>query len=125
MVVCPHDVTHAADVRVVQQADNGRLSRSADFLGVVCSLTVGLTVVLVGRLPRNNLDGNLLARSRTLCELDLPHTACADGLTKGPCSCAGCCDGGPPPRGRGLAGPRPLCIGSYAIDRHVGLVRRV
>jgi hypothetical protein len=59
MVICPHNVSHATDVGMVEQADNGGLSGGPHLLGVVSSLTVGGALVLVGRLARYYLDSNL------------------------------------------------------------------
>jgi hypothetical protein len=68
VVVCPDDVFHAADVGVVEQADNGGFAGSAHLLGVVCPLAVGGALVLVCRLAGHDLDGDL---SRGLVFLQL------------------------------------------------------
>jgi hypothetical protein len=145
VVVCAHDVSHAADVRVVEQADNGGFSGRADFFGVVCPLAVGGALVLVLRLSGYNLDGHLhavshrlacapmgreqsctylLARLRVLGQLDLTHATGANGLPQGPRPGAGGGDGGAP-LGRGLLHLPRSAIGGYSIDGHGRGCRRV
>jgi hypothetical protein len=113
VVVCPHDVFHAADVGVVEQADNGGFTGSPDFLGVVCSLAVGGALVLVCRLSGDDLDGHLLARLAVLRQLDLPHAAGANCLAQRPCSRARGGDVGPP-----LRRSRLHLAGGYSVGGH-------
>lgn len=47
VVVCAHNISHAADVGVVEQADDGGFSGGSHLLGVVCSFAVGGTLMLV------------------------------------------------------------------------------
>ena len=60
MIICPDNISHATDIRMVQKAHNGTLSCSSDLLGMVGSLAIGLAMVLVGRLSRYYFDGNLV-----------------------------------------------------------------
>jgi hypothetical protein len=69
MVVRTYNVSHTANVRVVEQADDGGFSGSADFFGVVCPLAVGGALMLVLRLSRDNLDGHLRPVSYHLTRL--------------------------------------------------------
>lgn len=59
VVVCAHDISHATDVGVVEQADNGGFSGGSNLFGVVCSFAVGGALVLVLRLSRDDLNGDL------------------------------------------------------------------
>lgn len=59
VIIRPHDIAHTADIRMVQKANNGGLACGPHFFGVVSSLAVGLAVVLVRRLTRHDLYGNL------------------------------------------------------------------
>ena len=59
VVVGPNHVTHAADIRMVQEADDGSLPCCSYLLRMVGPLAVGLAVVLVRGLSRNDLDGDL------------------------------------------------------------------
>ena len=74
--VCADDILHAADVGVVQEADDGGLSGGADFLGVVGSLAIGSGLVLVLRLAGDDLDGGLeevsKGRAQTKGTLGIP-----------------------------------------------------
>jgi len=100
MVVGADDVTHATDVGVVEQADNGSLAGGAHLLGVVGALPVGGALVLVLGQPRHDLDGRVLARVLMLGQLHLAHAARANGLAEGPGASARRGDGGAP-LGRG------------------------
>lgn len=62
VVVGTDNVSHAADVGVVEQADNGSLSGGSDFFGVVGALAVSGALVLVLGLSRHYLDSDLLSR---------------------------------------------------------------
>lgn len=48
VIIGADNITHATDVRMVDQGDNGSLSCCADFFGVVCSFSVLSGAVLVG-----------------------------------------------------------------------------
>jgi hypothetical protein len=45
---------------MVDKTDDGGFSSRSNFFGMVCAFSVGGGPVLVGGLPRNNLNGNLL-----------------------------------------------------------------
>jgi hypothetical protein len=77
--VCPDDILHAADIRMVQEADDGGLSGSADFLGVVGSFAVGSALVLVLRLTGHNLDGGLDGVSKAPLVVDRPGISSSQG----------------------------------------------
>lgn len=53
------DIPHAADIRVVEEGNDGRFSRSPDFLGAIRSFGVSATAMFVDCLSRNNLHSNL------------------------------------------------------------------
>lgn len=66
----------------------------------------------------------LLTSFAVLRQLDLAHAARANGLAKGPCSCAGRCNGRPAlGDGHGLSWSRGL--GGYAVGRHCAGCRGV
>jgi len=75
--VCPDDILHAADVGVVEQADNGSFSGGANFLGVVGPFAIGGALVLVLRLSRDDLDGglDLVSKGRLLDCSSRPRNA--------------------------------------------------
>lgn len=63
MIGGAHDISHAADVRMVQQGDNGRFASRPDLLGVLCPFSIRLALVLmavIGDSSRDDLDGDLL-----------------------------------------------------------------
>jgi len=59
VVVGSNDISHATDIRMVQEANNGGLPCCSDLLRMVCALAVGLAVVLVRRQSGDDLDGDL------------------------------------------------------------------
>ena len=62
VVVCPDNIAHAADVRVVGQCDDCCFSCCADLLAVFCSFALCSRAVLsIIRSSGYNLDGDLLS----------------------------------------------------------------
>ena len=61
VVVGAYDISHATNIRVVQQADNGGFAGGPDLLGMVGSFAVGSALVLVLGLSGHYLDGHLAA----------------------------------------------------------------
>lgn len=62
MVIRPDDVAQAADVRVVQQGDDGRLPCRPNLLGVVVTLLLRASMVgIVSGTSRDDLARDLLA----------------------------------------------------------------
>jgi hypothetical protein len=73
VVVGPHHVSHAADVGVIKKADDGGLSGRTNLLGMVGSLAVGGTLVLVLRLSRYNLHSHLHCVSKLAQYSTVPY----------------------------------------------------
>lgn len=59
MVMSSDNITHATNVRVIDQSHNGSLSSGANLFGVIRPLPILLAAVLVGRLTRHNLNSHL------------------------------------------------------------------
>lgn len=60
VIVCTNDIAKSTDVRVVEEGDDGGFTCGANLFGLVGTLFIGATlVVIVGRAARNNLAGNL------------------------------------------------------------------
>ena len=59
-VICgAHDIAHATDIGMVHEADNGRFTRSTNFLGAIGPFGLTLIAMLFERLSRDNFDGSL------------------------------------------------------------------
>lgn len=60
VVICPHNVSHAANVGVVEEGDDGSLASCSDLFGLVSSLLIGAALVaIIGGTARNDLAGDL------------------------------------------------------------------
>lgn len=59
MMLRAHDILHPTNVRMIDKTDNSSFTGCPDFLGVICTFSIGLASVFVGRLSWNNLDGDL------------------------------------------------------------------
>ena len=77
MVIGTHHISHCADIRVIEQSDDGCFSGSPDFLGVICTFAVSIITMLVSRLPWHNLDSNLLSSLQILSQLYFAHAPCS------------------------------------------------
>lgn len=59
MIAGAHDIAHTTNIRVADEADNGRFSRCPDFLGAIGPFGLTLAAMLFERLSRDNFDGSL------------------------------------------------------------------
>lgn len=68
MVGGAHDIAHATNVWMVNEADNGRFTRCPDLLGTIGPFGLALVAMLFKRLSRHDLDGSLyLYQFHALC----------------------------------------------------------
>ena len=85
MIVCPLDVSHCADVGMVEQRDDGGLSSCPNLLRVVLPFTITIVcMTVVECVTGHNFDGNLLASLQLLRQLHLPHAPGPYRLSEGP-----------------------------------------
>lgn len=64
MVVGSNDISHPTYIRMIDQADDGRLSSGSDFFGRFGTIPIGLGAMFVGGLSWHNLYGNLRQKKR-------------------------------------------------------------
>ena len=65
VVICAHNITQAADVRVIEEGDYSCFAGGSNLLGLIGALFVGSILVAVfGRTTRDNFTGNLFERGK-------------------------------------------------------------
>jgi len=87
VVVCPDNIAHAANIRMIGQRNNRRLSCRADFLAVFCSFALCRRAVLsIIRPSGYDLHSDLFSSLFIPRKLHFSHTASADSFAKLPMS---------------------------------------